>query len=902
MSALLVGGASTFVSCKDYDGDQAAELNAQVGSLKEIVEQQTKLLEQLRDNLDPNKDAALYKSVDSFLKGLDLEISSDAQKLNEINAFAIKLKTLVDYDWSNLKGLEGLATNSDFQSMVASAGKINSLIQQVETEGWGEKFQNLVTLEQLNTAISEALKGITPGGGGCSCDLSVFLKSDELLEKAVAAGLIKKSEVEDMLKGYYTKEEIDALLREKVTATDISDAIAALRTEIETKLGDKLDAVTFEEFKTAYTENFDAIVERIDNLETSVGDLVTNVGDLESSVGDLESSVGDLESSVGDLETSVGGLGTSLDLLAARVAALEELAGQMTTLNGIITNLSTSVGQNTSDIAANSALIAANSALIAANTASVNGLTTRMDALENRLDNFVTGINVDKVSNPIFGSLNLPFGVKSTVMCGIYGSNLNGVTFPVAGEGGDYVFEGQENWTLASDAKPVTFDGIAQQTVGGNIYLSIQPNNVEAAGKAVTLISRDRQNYAPGYSLALLANDNSKITTRSAAGGTYVAQAVITNPSAAKVNIDKQELADAAKKVWNSVKDRSLTDIPSVAKTIYSTFKNAIPEYYAVDYAWMDGNQEKHVWSDYEIAAVTIKPLSFETLKDKGYTFKKSIPQLEEYLGISIDDIRNDFVWTPIEVDSDMETEITITLPDPDSFEIEGTVPTPEASVTTGDAYVDENGDVVWTNKPTVTIGKIDISAIDVKYDTKEKTYQATVTILELQRIVNQINDQVSGMMGNVTDILDKVENGFDKINNSVIARLNNVIAKVNKITENPNNLLQPVMIYRDAANGTGRLSESPVAPTRLNLGGASNGSIAMYPTSYTAELLAPAYKKYVQVTPLDGGTASFSKRMLDAGHESTILTATAGKYEIVYSAIDFYGKIVAKKYYIEVK
>ena len=857
MSALLVGGASTFVSCKDYDGDQAAELNAKVGSLKEIVDQQKELLEQLRDNLDPNKDAALYKSVDEFLKGLGLEISSDAEKLNKINAFAIKLKTLVDYDWSKLQGLDA---NTEFQSMVASAGKVNALIQQAETAGWGENFQNLVTLEQLNKAISDALAGMTPGGEGCQCDLSVFLKSDELLEKAVAAGLIKKSEVEDMLNGYYTKDEIDALLREKVTATDISNAIAALRTEIEAKLGDKLDAVTFEEFKTAYTENFDAIVERI-----------------------------------GNLETSVGGLGTNLDLLAARVSVLEELAGQMTTLSGIITNINNAIGENTANIAANSALIAAN-------TASINGLTTRMDALENRLDNFVTGINVDKVSNPIFGSLNLPFGVKSTVLCGIYGSNLNNVTFPVAGEGGDYVFEGQENWKLASDAEKVTFNGIAQQTVGGNIYLSIQPNNVEAAGKAVTLISRDRQNYAPGYSLAFLENDNSKITTRSAAGGTYVAQAVITNPSAAKVNIDKQELADAAKKVWNSVKDRSLSDIPSVAKTIYSTFKNAIPEYYAVDYAWMDGDQEKHVWSDYEIAAVTIKPLSFETLKDKGYTFKKSIPQLEEYLGISIDDIRNDFVWTPIEVDSDMDTEITITLPDPESFKIEGTVPTPDASITTGDAHVDENGNVVWTNQPTVNIGAIDISAIEVKYDTKEKTYNAVVTILELQRIVNQINDQVSGMMGNVTDILDKVENGFDKINNSVIARLNNVIAKVNKITENPNNLLQPVMIYRDAANGTGRLSESPVAPTRLNLGGASNGSIAMYPTSYTAELLAPAYKKYVQVTPLDGGTASFSKRMLDAGHESTILTATAGKYEIVYSAIDFYGKIVAKKYYIEVK
>ena len=854
MSALLVGGASTFVSCKDYDGDQAAELNAKVGSLKEIVDQQKELLEQLRDNLDPNKDAALYKSVDSFLKGLDLQISSDAQKLNDINAFAIKLKTLVDYDWSKLQGLDA---NTEFQSMVASAGKVNALIQQAETAGWGENFQNLVTLEQLNRAISDALAGMTPGGEGCQCDLSVFLKSDELLEKAVAAGLIKKSEVEDMLNGYYTKEKIDALLREKVTASDISDAIAALRTEIDAKLGDKLDAVTFDEFKTAY-----------DNLETSVGDL------------------------------------------ANRVSALEELAGQMTTLSGIITNLSNAVGQNTADIAANSALIAAN-------TASINGLTTRMDALENRLDNFVTGINVDKVSNPIFGSLNLPFGVKSTVLCGIYGSNLNNVTFPVAGEGGDYVFEGQENWKLASDAEKVTFNGIAQQTVGGNIYLSIQPNNVEAAGKAVTLISRDRQNYAPGYSLAFLQKDNSKITTRSAAGGTYVAQAVITNPSAAKVNIDKQELADAAKKVWRSVKDRSLSDIPSVAKTIYSTFKNAIPEYYAVDYAWMDGNQEKHVWSDYEIAAVTIKPLSFETLKDKGYTFKKSIPQLEEILGINLADYQ--FNWKDLGHVDDMTPSITLQIPDAENVTIDGSKINPKFELDNSKLIVAPQLEKIedeYGNIKDVEIGKVEVTVKDgfvkikdmdlgnatVSIGKKDTTITVTVKMDDFNAMIDNINSQVGGMMGTVNDLVDKVQDGFDKINNGVIARLNNVIAKVNKITENPNNLLQPVMIYRDAANGTGRLSESSIAPTRLNLGGASNGSIAMYPTSYTAELLAPAYKKYVQVTPLDGGTASFSKRMLDAGHESTILTATAGKYEIVYSAIDFYGKIVAKKYYIEVK
>lgn len=866
MSALLVGGASTFVSCKDYDGDQAAELNAQVGSLKEIVDEQKELLNKLRDNLDPNLDAALYKSVDSFLKGLDLEISSDAQKLNEINAFAIKLKNLVNYDWSNLQSLDN---NTEFQSMVASAGKVNAFIQQAETAGWGENFQNLVTLEQLN----EALAGLS--GGGCQCDLSAFLKSDELLEKAVAAGLIKKSEVEEMLNGYYTKTEIDNLLNEKVTATDISNAIAALRTEIENKLGDKLDKVTFDEFKTAYTEDFDALVNR-----------------------------------VGDLETNVGNLGTDLTKLAERVSALELLAEQMTTLQGIITDLQTSVGENTNNIAANTTAIAAN-------TASINSLTTSMEALENRVDNFVTGIKVDKVSNPIFGSLNLPFGVKSTVLCGIYGSSLNGVTFPVAGEGGDYVFEGQENWTLASDAKPVTFDGMAQQTVGGNILLSIQPNNVEAAGKAVTLISRDRQNYAPGYSLAFLQNDNSKITTRSAAGGSYVAQAVITDPAAAKVNIDKQELADAAKKVWNSIKNRTVKDIPSVAKTVYATFRDAIPEYYAVDYAWMDGDQEKHVWSDYEIAAVTIKPLSFETLKGKGYTFKKTIPQLEDYLGINLADYQ--FNWEDLGHVEDMTPSISLKIPDAKDVSIDGSNINPTFEFDNSKIVVvpqiekvyDEEGN--WTDVKVgdteitirdgfVKIKDMDLGNATVSIGTKDTTITVTVKMDEFNAMIDKINSQVGGMMGTVNDLVDKVQDGFDKINNGVIARLNQVIEKVNKVTENPNNLLQPVMIYRDAANGTGRLSESSIAPTRLKLGGASNGSIAMYPTSYTAELLAPAYKKYVQVTPLDGGTASFSKRMFDAGHESTILTATAGKYEIVYSAIDFYGKIVAKKYYIEVK
>ena len=179
---------------------------------------------------------------------------------------------------------------------------------------------------------------------------------------------------------------------------------------------------------------------------------------------------------------------------------------------------------------------------------------------------------------------------------------------------------------------------------------------------------------------------------------------------------------------------------------------------------------------------------------------------------------------------------------------------------------------------------------------------EVVIPMDEFNDMINEINANVGGMLGTVNDLVNKVQNGFDRINTKVIDRLNKVIAKVNKITENPNNLLQPVMLYSDANDGVGRLSESPIAPSLFKLNGQSSGSVNLVPTSYTAELFAPAYKKYIQVNALDGGKASVSSNMLDFNQRAVTLTAEKGKYEIIYSAIDFYGKIATKKYYVEVK
>ncbi|MCI6197659.1 MAG: hypothetical protein MR670_10645 [Prevotella sp.] len=509
-------------------------------------------------------------------------------------------------------------------------------------------------------------------------------------------------------------------------------------------------------------------------------------------------------------------------------------------------------------------------------------LAGQYSLLNDKIDSLVTGVQVNMVKNPIFGTLNTPFGLKSYVLAGFVGAEIGNTPFY------------QENgvWqTINSGEK------LAASANGGSVYLTVNPSTINAEGWNIGRLVGNDGTVAPGYGEFVLAADNTPVTTRATNNlGGYVATAVFDNPAAAKINVNKDELTDVAKNVLGALRREESLNITNAVGTIYKTFANAIDQLRGFNVKY--GKNGASYTSSYDIAAVTIKPLSYNTLDGKGYEIK-SIPQLEDFLGISVDDIRNNFIWSPIEVDSDMDTEITITLPDPDSFEIEGTVPTPDASITTGDAHVDENGNVVWDQDPKVTIGDIDISAINVKYDTKEKTYHAVVTILELQRIVNQINDQVGGMMDDVNDLLDKVQGGFDKINNSVIARLNKVIAKANKILDNPNALLQPVMLYNDA-NGSGRLSESPIAPTRFNLNGKSEGAITLVATSYTGEMLAPAWKKHICVEG-EGASVNVSG-VIDGAQKIITLTAKPGKYTINYDAIDFYGKVRNKKYYVEVK
>ncbi len=926
MSALLVGGASTFVSCKDYDGDTIGEYTSDLA--RKIAEQEEWLLK-----LDKDKNGFVRDWVDSYIKGLEQSNLSDTEKLTAIQNFAAKLKALTEMqdaleqvvkltensgtgeggssldailnvspevltgvlNGTNIGGVN--LTTEAVKQLLDNADKYNEVLTEIiNNGGYGVDFSQFVTQTYLTTMLdgylkSDALDGyiksdaLTEYLKKSDLDLSKYLTSEDLVGYALKADIITLDDVKNNLLGdYYTKTEVDNLIKGCVTPEQLAEKIAGLisGTEVEDKIKDaiaglvttqaleakvtelmteinkKLNISEFETFKETYNSDITTLTERLDKIDGVINGINTSIDGINSDITKLNGEV--------------AGLGTKLEALKGLATLFE---GQF------------------------------------------NLLQQQIDKVNGRIDALVTSVNIDKVSNPIFGSLNLPFGVKSSVLCGIYGESLNRVTFPTTDERADYVNPSERNWTIANGAPSVTFDGVAQTTTGGSVLVTVNPNNVDAQGVHLQLVSRDGT-VAPAYGDLILQKDYTKITTRGVANGAYRADAVINPGEAykAKPNINASELKEAAKNVFKSIKERKNIGLVDAAKTVFSNFKNAIPEYYALNYEWKDRDKVNNsTKTDYEIAALTIKPLSFATLYDKGVTISKRIPQIEDFLGIELADYR--FSWKDIEHIEDMDTTITFLIPDPDKFEINGK-PAVDYSIDDTELRIVKKFEEVelpdGSKKTVVTDvevkvldGFVKINGVEITPDMitigeSEKDFTVTISMSRFNEMIDGINAQVGGMLGTVNDLVNKVQNGFDRINTKVIDRLNKVIAKVNKITEHPNNLLQPVMLYSDANDGVGRLSESPIAPSLFKLNGQTSGSVNLVPTSYTAELFAPAYKKYIQVNALDGGKASVSSNMLDFNQRAVTLTAEKGKYEIIYSAIDFYGWIATKKYYVEVK
>jgi len=179
----------------------------------------------------------------------------------------------------------------------------------------------------------------------------------------------------------------------------------------------------------------------------------------------------------------------------------------------------------------------------------------------------------------------------------------------------------------------------------------------------------------------------------------------------------------------------------------------------------------------------------------------------------------------------------------------------------------------------------------------KDANYQ---TVPGYERLIDQIEGMESLHGTKTRDEARSIIIEFvDKMNKYICDRVNDF-----------NDYLQPTLLAT--------YNNKVFRVTTKSQGSDVKGSkITLYPTSYSGEFLAPAFKKFVAVSNIYKNGESVGDEAVKAFNAANNLQyVMPGKattveleglesgcvYEVVYSALDYSGKVVANKYYLNVQ
>lgn len=799
VSTLMLSGATTFVSCKDYDSDGVYDdINDQVNKkFEEIIEQQKKDLADINNKLANIKQCGCTEAAMKELIQKTIDENKAALNKGAVDAVIAEL----------------LKENSALNDAIAKSEAVHKLLVEIYGENGdaGMKKQ----LNDLQSDFNSAKAGWTEKTQALTDSVKMALtlaqsdsiRLDELEEK------VRNNRTDiDQLKNDYDKLN-------NVTLPKLSGDLEQAKEDIITAKG-----VADEALQKA--NDLDRDLRAL--IETTKNEILEEVANKYVSKADLE------------------------NLTLGTINKWYENSG--------IDNRFTTIENNYKDLIA---------------------------SLTDFYSKLVTGVVVQGSESPVTGYVQTPFGLDMSVMGAYYGNTMEGFEF-----GG----QNYKSGTLISDSDSNT----------GLIFVTVNPTNVDPNCIDFKLVD-SQGNEAPfkltpvntnrvlkfGVSRGINVNEKS---------GFYALQVKLDAADVDKAktwtSADAADLKDAAKNVLGKLRHpkSSSLNIGDIASSIENVFNNRLTRY-GVKATWRFKN-EKGEWvtkstvSGLNLAATAFKPLSYEFLKDGINKDLPTIPSLESKLNL----VQYKFNWTPIEGIDNMKTSVTLTIPDTENIKIEGQVK-PSVEIK---KELDDNG---FIKDVDVEIGDINFSGATIKVGEKEQTYDIVVSMDEFNRVINDVNNNVENMIGGVNDLIDKVNGYVQSIDGQVITRLNNYIKKFEHLLKNSNSLLQPTMLYTAQNGSWNQLPNVKTAAAHLKLNGGKASTIFVA-TSYTGELLAPAYKKYVHVNGPEGATVTGTNinKVIDGNIYKIGFEANKpGTYEIVYEAVDYSGKTVTRTFYVKV-
>lgn len=932
LAAVCGAGCATFTSCKDNIEDLQNQMEVGDADLQLKLDKLSGELDALKAAQDACKTECQQKIADllarlGVVEGQITTIST--QITNILNELGTKVtaddvrrifkeeldKVGVDY----YKQL-GLLTADDLTPMLTDIANLTTTVNQLTTDL--SSITDLIN-NQILKDIEDLKNGVYNDGTG--------LTEDEVNALIDAAITVLKGEIQQVTNALAA--DIATL---NTTVGDHETRIAALETTIQELTGIKTRLDNIETRLTATEQKaIDAYNQAQTNL-ASINTLLGLIGDCEG-LKPLADEIRDLKSQYGDLVNQINSVNT-------------ELTQKLTDLDSKLDGINSALTQNINDLTAR---VAANEQAIQALQEQVNKLLK----LEDRLNALITSILVQGTFNPLYGTFSLPIGIQSNMLVNYYGhSEKQTYDFPSVQSFATYNNENQItaaelSMLEASNYTPYTIENgalLIDETDGnmGKVFVTINPNNINFAGQTLPLVNSLDQ--TAGVELRNLRPSQELLSFGYSRGGGnnngfYEADATLpatqeaVNKTAVYIN---ENLKSAMKNILEDRRSNLRTNLVQLMRAVLDQFYNTLPAY-ALKAAWTVDGKDYAVYSNYSIAAATFKPLSYGFLYDKSFGHKLPIidPLGEAILNIDTNKFKVDLSGVKVDI-SGINASLDISI-DEIELSYDG-----ELTVTVTGVVKDDAGNVIGTTESTGAVNEEDLNKflaqIQQQFNDKIGDWNESIQNAykeSIESVLDQVNSEVERVLAElegqindqIVDMIKDIENEINNRTGSYIDKLdrfinyyNRLANRINNVFANPNHYLQPTMLYHNG-NGVHFLSGNVNRPTTFKRAGGN--AVTLYATSYTGEIVAPAFKKMVACTNVidnatknsaQGGDASLLAELKDInsttyfaevrpGNQRRFALNTASMkpghtYEILYTAVDYLGVTSTAHFYLTVE
>ena len=293
-------------------------------------------------------------------------------------------------------------------------------------------------------------------------------------------------------------------------------------------------------------------------------------------------------------------------------------------------------------------------------------LFSSLGLVSNSLNKYVSSVLIQGTDNPVFGSFAFPANISSNVLAAYYG-DVKDLKFPT---NEPYNYVDAQNALTAKDLEMMGAaasnqyfyngrvvsgmkeNGKAEAGNAGTLYLTVNPNTVNAEGTTAVLVNS--QDVPSGVLLSPLKRSDKVLNfgyTRAANNGFYEAAATVAPDAVDGVSPrisydDLKGLKDEIKDAVNAIRNKGNVDITGLIYSVYSISSNIL-DAQAAKFSWLDDSLylaedgksylvkqiERSTYTQYALAATAVHPLSFAFAKDVHYDEFPGINKVEDIIG-----------------------------------------------------------------------------------------------------------------------------------------------------------------------------------------------------------------------------------------------------------------------------